>query len=109
MFPGTVTPGAIWSQVEISVGIISACLPVYRPLFARKSKLPEATTPVYSKPPKTPRSVPLTNCRGGFGGWSNNAASASGPDIDADERPFVELRDPEVIHKETSFTVGKAI
>ena len=35
----TAADGAIWSQVEIAVGIVSACLPVYRPLFIKKTDL----------------------------------------------------------------------
>ncbi|KAL9005489.1 MAG: hypothetical protein Q9188_001726 [Gyalolechia gomerana] len=34
----TASDGAIWSQVEISVGIISACLPVYRPLLKQSKR-----------------------------------------------------------------------
>jgi hypothetical protein len=36
--PWTSTPGGIWSQVEISVGIVAACLPTYRPLFMRRNQ-----------------------------------------------------------------------
>ena len=33
--PGAVSEGAIWSLVEISVGVVGACLPTLRPIFVR--------------------------------------------------------------------------
>lgn len=45
---GTASDGAIWSQVEISVGIISACLPTYRPLITyRGQQIAKQSQPTY--------------------------------------------------------------
>ena len=99
-------PGAIWSQVEISVGVISACLPVYRPLFTRRAKAPQNTySDQPSKPSKHSQSIPLSDRSGGFRSWAN-VTTVKGPSDDIEERPFVKLEDPQTIHRGVSFSVA---
>ena len=31
--PGTDTPSSVWAHAELCLGVVSACLPCYRPLF----------------------------------------------------------------------------
>lgn len=99
----TASPGAIWSQVEIAVGIISACLPVYRPLFTRRATKSQASYTEYGskQPMKNSRNIPLSD-RSGTGGWSS-VTTANGLEDDVEERPFVKLAEPEVSHLGASY------
>ena len=36
--PGSDVPVNIWTMVELNIGILSACLPTYRPLFTRRGR-----------------------------------------------------------------------
>lgn len=104
---GTASPGAIWSQVEISVGVISACLPVYRPLFGRsKESSRTGYTGYSSKGSKKPRGIPLSDRSEGFGGWST-VSTAQGPGDDAVDRATAGISDSDVIHTDASFTVAR--
>lgn len=85
---GTSAPGAIWSQVEIAVGIISTCLPVYRPLFTRKA--------VRS------RSIRLPGLSRSLGG-STTVAVVNRPEDIIQERPFMKLADRNVYSREHGF------
>ena len=104
---GTASPGAIWSQVELSVGIISACLPVYRPLFTPRSRGSTKGSAPDHRQAHTSRNTPLNTRNSILGNWSNNVTSVTGPEDTAHDRPFVILKDPDFIHQEASFTVAR--
>ncbi|KAL8934941.1 MAG: hypothetical protein Q9216_005658 [Gyalolechia sp. 2 TL-2023] len=74
---GTASDGAIWSQVEISVGIISACLPVYRPLLkqSKRRKPLAADYSIYARSGESEsrsRSIPLNKISSTTMTWSSS-------------------------------------
>ena len=75
----------------MSVGIISACLPVYGPLFARRQlKYYYGYSDITNKPHQGSRSIPLTTRNGGKDDQPTKmVVDAWGYDIE--ERPFVRL------------------
>ena len=92
---GTASPGAIWSQVEISVGIISACLPVYRPLFSKKSKRKPGHSVYSGNTADTWRNTPQA-LRGDS--MPSQPTQRSQLQEDVEMRPFVELTEHEASH-----------
>lgn len=91
---GTASEGAIWSQVEISVGIISACLPVYRPLFMRRAQPSYAahSAKTYTgKPGRGSGSIPLYSKKRGFDLWSTIKSHDEPEDVETGS--LVNLRD----------------
>ena len=76
---GRSAPGTIWSQIEISVGIISACLPVYRPLFRRRRDPPHAGELRYeAKVTSKPSINPMSDHVGDSSEWSSVEAARLG-------------------------------
>lgn len=72
------------------MGIISACLPVYRSLFTRRAPKSQASYTDYAgKIPKHSRNIPLSD-RTLTGGWST-VTTTNGMEEDIEERPFVKL------------------
>lgn len=68
ILPGTDVSAGVWSHAEICLGIVSVCLPCYRPLFrdlkaifsSDKSKTTSSTLP-----PGSPHQIPLGDPLGG--------------------------------------------
>ena len=89
------------------MGVISACLPVYRPLFGRRKEPPQTEYSGYTaKASDKSRSIPLSDRSEGFDGWST-VSIVQGPSDDMEARPFVKLSDPEAIHRDASFTFAR--
>ncbi|KAL8784421.1 MAG: hypothetical protein Q9195_009049 [Heterodermia aff. obscurata] len=89
----TAAPGAIWSQVEVSVGIISACLPVYRPLFKKRSEMPGSQKiDSSSQPSRKFQGMVLAAQNEVYDGWPDMAALADGtrPENLLEDRLFTE-------------------
>lgn len=85
---GNDTYGAMWSIIEVCVGVVSACLPCLRPLFNKRAAKPgtgmskgtndyNASSLPLSKKPKS--------------GWAN--ASTDTMDAHDDKRPFARLNE----------------
>ena len=100
---GTGASGAMWSQVEVSVGVVSACLPVYRPLFVRRVRSSYADLS-RDRVSVNPRSIQLFDRGGEFGSWAS-VETGIRASRDIEGRQFVKLSDPSTIQRDATFII----
>lgn len=93
----------LWSQVEICVGIVSACLPVYRPLFRRRANSPHAGHLEYRGRVinRLPRS-PLCDGSDESGGWSS-VEVAKVINLDVERKPLERPANSEFFQRDATF------
>ena len=85
----TAVDGTIWSLAEVAVAIVSANLPVLRPLFVKASTLTKSGQSGYqSGSNNSSKKKSGTDWSGVRSTWS---VGGNDHKLDADERPFVKV------------------
>lgn len=88
----TAVDGTIWSLAEVAVAIVSANLPVLRPLFVKAANLTRTGQSGYqSGSNNSSKKKSGADWSGVRSAWSTGANNAS--KLDFDERPFVKVPD----------------